>query len=230
MNVNINSCNGGVNHKLNRAILLYNNYATIHNVKDRQIQPGTPLDREILTEVLNSITNKVKPRNLQAIPENLIAVGDKAMVWFAPSRVTEIYFKTSNKELNKLSGAKVRYPGIIFYVSKQSMAAYAVYGNARPGMKAKLYQVPFYNCNSAGYVCLPGGRRPKTEPDKIDKWEALFYRSNFSHSGAGVIIRGGHDKFWTRYVEQCRRRMPKHFPCEYLLPTSRTIEELVNNE
>jgi PRTRC genetic system protein B len=234
MKVDINTCSSGIAFQLKRAILLYEKYseviATVHDVKDKQIQPGTPIDKEKLTEIINSLSNQVKPRDLQIVPENLIAWGEKSMMWFAPSRVSEIYFKTGNKALDKLSGTKVRYPGIVFFVKGQRMTAYAVYGNARPGVKNKLYQMPFYNCSGDGWVCLPSGRRPKPEPDKIEKWETLFFKSNFSHSGTGAIVRGGHNKFWLRYVDQCRRKMPKRFPCEYLLPTLYTIEEIINNE
>ncbi|MBU8901219.1 MAG: hypothetical protein KOO69_00620 [Victivallales bacterium] len=235
MRVNIVTPEAG-SYRLNRAILLYGNYndtlATVHEVKDKAIQPGTPINQEILQDVLNDLGGKKKIKQLQALPENLIAIGDKAMVWFSPSRIAEIYFKTSDKKLDNVSGSLVRYPGIVFYVKENRMTAYAVYGNARPSLSAKLFQMPFYNCDDDGWVCLPGGRRPKPEAVKIPKWENLFYESNFSHAAAGIaaIVKGGHNKFWIRYGKQCRYKMPKRFPCERLLATSKTIEELIDNE
>lgn len=221
-------------YELIQALLIYScgsrKAATINPVTDGEIMPGCALDDEKLTEVVNQLSGKRKIKKLALLPRNVLALGEKSMIWFSPSRVGKIWFRTSDNDLNKLSGKMVRYPGIVFKVASGRMSAWAVYGNDYPAPASMMFRMPFYNCSARdGWVCLPGGKKPQVEPENIAKWESYFYDSNFSHSGMGgsPFVRGGHNKFWIRYTAQCERKMPKRFPCEYLIPANTTLEELI---
>lgn len=232
MNINIKGYKDKYNYVLKKAILLYqagdNTLATIHDVKNKELQAGIPIDRKKINEILADLTNDGNNKKLQAIPENLLAIGGNSIAWFVPSRVAEIFFTTRDKKLNKTSGSKVRYPAIVFKVIDKRMEAFALRGNSKPKPNTKLFRMPFYNCSDDGWVCLPSVKLPKAQPNKIKEWEAFFYESNFSHSGAGATVKTGHNKFWLKYISECKKTMPKRFPSQYLLPTKKTLETFIN--
>ncbi|MBN2640360.1 MAG: hypothetical protein JXR78_01765 [Victivallales bacterium] len=226
-------------YELEMAVLIYSNksakvsgVASVNPIKDGKIMPGRPLDGSALNQIINDLSGNNKRKRLEFIPERVLAQGNKAVMWWSPSRVAPIWFKAREDKLNAISGAMVRYPSILFRVIDGRMCAWALYGNNRPVGTSMLFQMPFYNCSGDGWVCLPQGiKLPASEPGAIADWEKLFYDSNFSHAGMGVaIIKGGHAKFWTRYANQCKHKMPKRFPAEFLLSTNIKLEDLLNEE
>ncbi len=234
--------------KLESAILIYGNdgyqgchiggvrgdgkaqaVATIHKIKDGQLQSGQPLDMKALRSIFERNAKGDTLTDCEFIPESILAKGPSSLVWWKPAHVAPIFFQGDNAKLRGISGMKVSHPSLIFRTNGKSLTVFALKGSERPTLKTKLYEPPYWNIFDSRDVCLPhgGSIAPKNaELPSIDAWQSVFFDSSFSHpgGGGGTKFPGGHNALWLYLA----KRRKKRFPDWSLLPTKNTLEDLID--
>lgn len=213
---------------LSKGILLYTNdqgesLATIHEVENGNLLAGSPLDRNGLDNVVLSLTGSAASSR-QLLPERALYVDATTLMWWCPSAIRPIYFKSGKPELDALSGKPVLHPALLFLAQAQKLSVWALAENQRPEGDTPLCIAPYFNIYSSASMCIGNVRLPETlaaTTANLAAWEDAFFETNFTHSNYGkpiAAIEGGHNALWARMAD-CPEGY-SGFPKNYLLPLS----------
>lgn len=144
-------------------------------------------------------------------------------VWYTPPQERDLFFVEG---LNIPCG-KAKIPAMIWKATKDSLNVYAIKGKSKPTEKTPLYHAPYFNVYDSGNVCMGTVRvdidRFTTLDVLMDKWEAYFFNSYFSHTignhtGCNMELK----QLWRQQVETDRE-----FPGEVLVKHSNTLKQLM---
>lgn len=211
---------------LARAILLYTNdsgdgLATVHEIENNNLLPGTPLDRAGLENVVLSLTGS-ESSSRQILPERVLFVDATTLLWWCPSAIRPIYFRSGKQELDELTGKDVLHPALLFLAQSQKLFVWALAENERPTSDTPLCIAPYFNIYGTASMCIGNVRLPETlaaTDANLLAWESAFFETNFTHSNYGgplTALEGGHNALWTRMAD-CPTGY-NGFPKNYLLP------------
>jgi PRTRC genetic system protein B len=224
--------------RLDKAILIYqgsgNTFATLNRVSlDGVIQAGTPLDNADVEELFR---NDGKRAAGTYLPANIIEFSADSITWYVKQKTAPIFFKatsTTGRKMNKISGKDVRWPALLFRLTRQSLKCWALSGDKRPEPSTALYRAPFWNVNDTGGVCMPSGIREKLWSKNgldgisiaiTDKMQTAFYESAFTHPNAGSeIANGGHDRLWLSAVKHPQDK----FSSAALIKTEHKLKDIL---
>lgn len=213
--------------QLSRAILLYEEpYATeslasIHEIEvghrsAPQLLPGRCLAADELVEILNRLQRT--PLTRRILPERLLFADAALMLWWLPAAQRPLFFKTSDTAFNDaLRGKPVAHPPLLLLAKPGSLSVYALGENQRPTASTRVYEAPYFNLYADGHMCRGNVPLPEAlDPADLERWEALLFETNFTHSNAGKRTRfkAGHNALWKHLA-----RYPNApFRAEWLLP------------
>lgn len=224
---------------LDKAILLYGDgskaVATIHDVRRDKgkatIMPGRGISLANLQDLVIALTTEKKSSYL---PDNVLACSFTKLVWWTPSCVRPIWFKTNDRKFTRsMNGAKVTHPAMLFCVSPDGVQAWALSEDKRPKPDTQLYRAPYYNVWETGKMCTGNAAVPKLlMPSTIPKFEAAFFNSAFTHTNiAGNKLTrhpGGHNGFWTALRGRGKHPRRKRISPKWLFPIGITLQKVID--
>ena len=211
--------------ELARAILLYTSgtgeaLATVHEIAEGALLPGTPLDRNGLVELVATLSGPTGVRTI--LPERVLYSDASTLLWWCPSARRPIHFKSGKKELDEeISGKEVLHPPLVFLARQQSLSVWALRDNERPMASTQLFVAPYFNVYASGAMCsgnirLPDSISPSNK--NLKEWELAFFETNFTHSNLDgkkiTSFPGGHTALWKELTSPSY----EHFPVGALAP------------
>lgn len=226
---------------LQAAVMLYgdskgSSFATAHNIAfDKNGAPvlleGHPLTMETLNALTDALAKGAESRRSFSgfLPENVLAVGAGAIVWWLPAEDRNVSFTCSDKLIGIANG-KTPHPSLVFGVNNAGeWFVFALKGNCRPSPDTNLWQAPYFNVWDSGKICqgttsVPAG----ATTEQIAGWNKAFFASNFSHpnvheAGKLVQYKGGSYQFWRDMLDGSFRR----FPLRVLVETEYTLDDFI---
>lgn len=216
---------------LKHAILLYDTFATVHDVtvkgtKQPLIQPGVLATKDGLMAALRALLPESE-RGTGLLPENILATGVDHMVWWVKPADREVWF--SCKELGGDRHARVPNPGLVMVTCSRGWHVFAVKGKERPTPTTELFQVPYFNVWAGGKICTGTARTPQGPDTKQPAaWEDAFFRSFFTHPNihapSKLIAKGSAYKFWKDMLDGRYQRFPEGM----LVATKQTMQSMYN--
>lgn len=189
-----------------------------------------PFSEREMTELSERLQTSVRARNTfldckGLIPEKLLwySLGRGMAIWFTKEQQVDLFFK---EELHIPSG-KGHVPALVWMASKYSLSVFALQSSERPTGKTDLYRAPFFNCYSNGSVCM-GNAKLSTEyasdvEEFMNKWEASFWNSYFSHLNADESpVTGNLAMLWKELI-----KTKKPFPVDVLKSSNKILNDLI---
>ena len=187
------------------------------------------LDMRCMQDIFNSANGKAE---MEFLDSRILAHNNTGVVWYEPSRRTEIFFdctEESRKDLNVLcKGKKVWWPALIFKLMRDgSLFCRALASSTRPNPQTKLYVAPLTHISAVnGHVCLP--KHLHFDPnisiiENMKHYSEDFYRGIFGHETSGDLTThpGGHDGLWREILKSPQA---KRFPNQYLKDADETLQ------
>ena len=113
-----------------RAVLVYSHQngkgmVTTHSIAKAPghyvILPGKPANSAALYSLLSELNPSLAHKGI--LPARLLRHSPDELMWYCPSQIAPIYFKTQNPELDALSGQQVRHAHLLFHVTPESLAS-----------------------------------------------------------------------------------------------------------
>jgi PRTRC genetic system protein B len=236
--MNINYESNSTPALLERAVLFYRTnqeyFATLHDVIGGVIHPGKALDTADVEYLFHSDGKRAGSGYLDS---NILELSGNAITWHIKSKVAPIFFNVAlgtGQRMNKISGKDVRWPALLFRLTRKNFQCWALASNRRPTLSTPLYHAPLWNTSETGNVCMPASIRENLWHDGYNQLsltqakqiEEAFYLSAFSHrNGQHTIVhhRGGHDAFWIASA----KAIPAEFPATVLVKTEQKLKDII---
>ena len=189
------------------------------------------LDISCMQDIFNSTNGNAA---MEFLDQRILAVNNSSIIWYEPSRKTEIFFEcteANRKDLNTLcKGKKIRWPALLFKLDQGALYCRALADNRRPTLQSKLYVAPLTHINpDNGHVCTP--RYLNFNPAismiaNMQRYSEDFYRGIFGHATDGefTIHQGGHDGLWREILQSPANR---RFPNQYLKEINETLQNFL---
>ncbi|MDO5615549.1 MAG: PRTRC system protein B [Cruoricaptor ignavus] len=189
-----------------------------------------PLSVRESENLSNALTTKeekdktfLKPKGI--IPTNVLHINPSekgSLVWYTEAQQRSLYFIDS---LGIPSGTAF-VPPLLWKATKQSLNIYALKSNCRPTAKAKLYYAPFFNVYENGSVCMGNVditfEKSTSLEDFMEKWEAYFFESYFSHLQNFNPINGNCINLWKELLKKDSK-----FPSEQLKQNNKILKDII---
>lgn len=231
-------------YKLTRAILIYESRGNdqacaatshaIHEVAGKpMIEPGQPVT---LAGVEALATALGRQRQDGLLPEHLLALSVRHMIWWCPAARRRIWFKPDSKHkdadrLKKLNGKVVLHPPLLFHANESGLHLFALKENRRPVAATPLLRAPYWNLSPDGHLCIGSAAIPRElNPALLERYETGFFNSAFSHSNWGHPLTrcpGGHAAHWEAMSHRLVEENNLKYAASLLLPTKRTVQKLI---
>ena len=101
------------------------------------------------------------------------------IAWWARATREVMFFGGVDPEARELDGATYPHPALVFKVTGRELFVRALERNERPTGETLLKTAPYWNCDSAGRVCLGSMRVPdETTVESIAGWQSGFLGVN----------------------------------------------------
>lgn len=222
-----------------KGILLYqsssNDYlATVHDVENGALLPGTPIDRNTISDLTSKLAGQAETGRTM-LPARVLYSDASLLMWWCRASRRAIYFKSGKEELDALSGKEVAHPPLVFMAQSQRLSVWALAEDERPEASTKLFVAPYFNVYEGGNMCSGNVRLPESlssASKNLKAWEEAFFETNFTHSNLGAAkittFPEGHNALWIKMEEECRQSAHWRFPCEAALaPTKLTVASVL---
>jgi PRTRC genetic system protein B len=229
--------------KLSSAILFYSgqqgeSYATVHPVTSGDggrkkgsrpvIGAGRPVDREVLTRTLGALAANTAPA-ADFLPVTVLGISSSSLTWWCAPAKRRVFFKC--EEFGGERTAVVHHPGLVFQASANGFRVFAIESKDRPTADTALFEPPYFNTWDHGKICIGTTRVPKRiNVAAIAGWEEGFFDSAFAHPNHGgkrVVYQDGFYAFWR---DMLNGKFSKAFPLKVLVPTKKTVRDLVTGK
>ena len=189
------------------------------------------LDMRSMQDIFNSMSGNA---SMEFLDTRILAMNNSSIVWYEPSRRTEIFFdctEANRKDLNTLcKGRKIWWPALLFKLDHGILYCRALADNRRPTLKSKLYVAPLTHIDPQDrHVCTPPHLRFDPTASMIanmQRYSEDFYHGIFGHATDGELTShpGGHDGLWREILQAPGNR---HFPNQYLKETNETLQDFL---
>jgi|GEM_PF-5426171 len=147
------------------------------------------------------------------------------LLWWRPPEKREIIF---DERQSGIASGEYPLPALVFDLADRSLSVYAVAGDAVTP-RSLVKNAPFPNIYADGSLCMGNCRLPAMQgdiADLIERYEALFYRSEFTHFIHGEPTRSPVTSLFKAIAGS------DAFPVEELTPLngqSVTVAQLINH-
>lgn len=219
--------------KLKKAFLVYgkskddSSLVTIHDIAIVNEAPvileGKLVSSKSMQKMAKTIL-KMKTANLSLIQDTVIAQNEDVLVWWVPSQIKRVYFKSNDAGLSNVS-AEVTHPPLLFVKTTSDLMVLALSKNVRPGLESKLLFSPFFNVWDSHRVCLGSTKIPAS--DNVIEWTNAFFNSAFTHenytSSQAKLKKSNRARFW----DQLMNGKIKKFPASVLPSAGITVGQLL---
>lgn len=226
----------GENHhfELREALLVYGDnqrsfvtrhQVTLHKSAPPTLAPAQPLTLGFVESLVRSLSG---PASAEVLPENVLARGDRLLVWWSPTCRRQMFYENSEAKAAHLNGKMFPQPALVWRVENGDLRIRALAENKRPTPATMLTVAPFWNLSDNGRVCTGSMRRPdNTRVSAIPEWERGFYESAFTHANVGRLTRhaGGFDGLWSEIAGK-----KKPFPVRTLIRLPQTLAKFVRGD
>lgn len=222
-----------------KAILLYQSssndfLATTHDVENGALLPGTPIDRNALSDITSKLAGQAETGRTM-LPARVLYSDASLLMWWCPASRRPIYFKSGKPQLDDLSGKEVVHPPLVFMARNQSLCVWALSEDLRPEASTRLFVAPYFNIYEGGSMCSGNVRLPESlspSSKNLKAWEGAFFETNFTHSNLGsakiTTFPEGHNALWAWMAAECQRSKHWIFPCEAaLVETKLTVASVL---
>lgn len=152
---------------LKQAVLVYQDasraFATLHEVKCRPNEaPYLCAGQSVTTGFLETLAKGLgADMAAEALPEHVLARTSELIAWWSWAQVRLMFFGDGNAETKKLNGKMYPHPALVFLIHGRELFVRALAEDARPKADTELKNVPYWNTDSAGRVCLGSMRVPE---------------------------------------------------------------------
>lgn len=235
--MNVSFLTGGITSRLTlrSAILLYvggtegEALATVHEIEAGNLLPGTPIDRNLLSDITARLAGQAEAGRA-ILPADVLYSDASLLVWWCKSERRPIYFKSGKADLDDISGTSVPHPPLLFLARNQQLSVWALGADERPSSSTRVFVAPYFNIYESGAMCTGNVRMPESlapTDANLAQWEETFFSTNFTHSnirGKLTAFEGGHNALW-----QSLASSPKiPFPMDSLVPVPKvTVGEIL---
>jgi PRTRC genetic system protein B len=205
----------GYNHSPHTPpIIMTLHHVTHHENSPPTLEAGIPADPASIRAALDHLAPN---RNSSGwIHPRLLFTHPKCRIWWLKSHRRTIPLKGA---FSSYSHRPLLHPNLVFCVRKGHLSVFAIKGPPSPS--SPLFMAPYPNVGADGSVCL--GNNPKPTKHTPEKWEELFFETNFTHTNATKLCLGNpNDLFKTISNPKTKR-----FPTSKLLPLNIKLENLV---
>ena len=190
--------------------------------------PLTVNEAKVLAKALHTDKEKdkafLKPKGI--IPTNILHINPSengTVLWYTKAQEQQLYF------VNGLGipNGKAYVPPMLWYASKNSLAAFALTTDRRPSKNTPLYFAPFFNIYEDGKVCMGtisiDIKNSASVEEFLSAWEDYFFNSYFSHLlGEHSPIKGNCVSLWKNLIET-----GEAFPKDVLKKNNKTLKNLL---
>ncbi len=220
--------------ELREALLVYGNaqksFVTHHGIVAHgnaapTLGPAQPLTASFVEALIRSLYGSSRA---EVLPENILAKGERMMVWWTPTKRRQMFYENSEAKAVGLNGRTFAQPPLVWRVEGGDLMIRALVENRRPEGNTKMAIAPFWNLSENGRVCTGSMRRPDSAAvAAISDWERGFYESAFTHSNVGRLTRHplGFAGLWSDLAD---KRKP--FPTDTLISLPQTLAQFVRGE
>ncbi len=220
--------------ELREALLVYGDrqrsFVTRHQVilhKDAPptLEPAQPLTLGFVESLARSISGAP---SAEVLPENVLARGDRLLVWWTPPSRRQMFYENSEQKAAKLNGRVFPQPPLVWRVENGDLKIRALAEKKRPSAATTLAVAPFWNLSDDGRVCTGSMRCPENvTAASIPEWERGFYESAFTHANVGRLTRhaGGFEGLWSELAGK-----KKPFPVATLIRLPQTLAQFVRGD
>jgi PRTRC genetic system protein B len=216
---------------LKQAVLLYQEgsraFATLHEVKHNPDQ-ATYLSagQSVTTSFLETLAKGLgASMAAEVLPEHVLAKTADLIAWWSPAQGRLMFFGAGNADTKKLNGKIYPHPALVFLIHGRELFVRALAEDARPKADTVLKNVPYWNTDSAGRVCLGSMRVPEdVSAGSLSGWENAYFASEFTHPSGAVRMTthpGGFLGLWSNLAGR------KRFPARFLADSKQTLQEFV---
>jgi len=223
------------NFVLKTALLLYGDgtsiFATLHSVMMRaknsapQLGPGQALTMAFLRTLAEGLGSRIAT---EILPDNVLARTPDMITWWARATREVMFFGGVDPEARELDGATYPHPGLVFKVTGRELFVRALEREERPNGETPLKTGPYWNCDSAGRVCLGSMRVPdETTVESIAGWQSGFFRSQFTHPNGAVRLTSHPQGFMGLWKSLKNSQHP--FPTTFLTDAKETLRQFVEH-
>ncbi len=150
------------------------------------------------------------------------------ITWWMRARREAMFFG-GVPEARELDGATYPHPPLVFKVTGREVFVRALGADERPNGETPLKTAPYWNCDSAGRVCLGSMRVPdETTADSIAVWQSGFFRSQFTHANGAVRLTNHPQGFIGLWKGLKDSQHP--FPTNFLAEAKETLRQFVERD
>lgn len=166
------------------ALVIYDDYIEVHQIKDGKLGPGKPCSEEGIKQ-LQKVLVKRKRGTFTSIkgivPEGMIYLDsdttNPVFVWRTEKHKQKLYFSKTTG----IASGEAEVPNMIWCWAKENLTVYAY--KKWKGMDTELFYVPLPNTNQGG-VCLGNVKIKKdlvSIEDVIKSAMNYYWNSTFTH-------------------------------------------------
>lgn len=188
-----------------------------------------PLSDSVMQKIADLYKqNKDSEMELGLLPEHILYASNNSklvVAWYRPAMKRALNFSS---HLRIKGDQVIELPATLYLVIDKTMYVFALMNNARPNLKTKLYNAPFFNIYKDGNVCLGSanvGRRAKNYADEAQRFEAGFYMAE-QNNGFIKNCKTALDTLWPSLIKTKRPFPSKDELVQH--STYKTFGDLIN--
>jgi PRTRC genetic system protein B len=217
---------------LKQAVLLYQDgtqaFATLHEVKHRPNQaPYLSAGQSVTTGFLETLAKGLgASMAAEVLPESVLARTPDLIAWWSRARPRLMFFGGGNAETAALNGKMYPHPALVFMIQGRELFVRALAENRRPSANTRLCNVPYWNTDANGRVCLGSMRVPdEIGATSLAGWEHAYFASEFTHPSGAVRLTTHPSGFVGLWSSLSGRK--RAFPVKFLAESKQTLQEFV---
>jgi PRTRC genetic system protein B len=218
---------------LKQAVLVYQEgnraFATLHEVKS---QPGGPsylcAGQSVTTGFLETLAKGLgASMAAEVLPENVLARTPELIAWWSRAQERLMFFSDGDPKTRHLNGKNCPHPALVFMIRGRELFVRALRGNRRPKSDTRLMNVPYWNTDAQGRVCLGSMRLPaEVSVGSLSSWENAYFASEFTHPSGAVRLTTHPGGFVGLWVSVAGR---KRFPARFLADSKQMLHDFLQH-
>lgn len=183
--------------------------------RDIRIVNGKPalmaahaLSEETMREISRSFIKRqgIEMKHAGIIPEHILHASTAdgiLIIWYRPAEKKAINF---SRQLGIKGSSTVTIPACLYMIKGREMYVYALESNARPTVKTKLFNAPFFNVYEDGRICLGtapiSSTRAETYEEEIERYERGFWLAEQNGGDHGERCKSSSlTKMWNECIK-----------------------------
>ena len=210
---------------------------TVHDIKQAPDGPvlgaGRVLSEADKQEIRDYLNGESMIRDCW-LPENLMMLNNKQMVWYVPAKKRPMYIKKKGKVISKV----LMWPSLVFrFTSDRKLYVAAYAGSRRPSLDQPLYHAPLWNIYHDSHLCT--GSATTTDVISVDAmtiWEDAIFETVFTHPNHAYVLSTNLNKqrigktsqaAYIKFIEK-KCKSGERFKASEMQPLGRRLEQWVN--